>query len=196
MIYDRWTLHVDKVTSDFLRVFGSLSLTDLNWRPRADAWSIAQNIDHLIILNNSYFPLVNGLRTGEIKPHFITKFKFVVDRAGQYLLEGVQSAPMKKFKTLPMWQPRKTVSDKLFLEEFEQHQESLKKLIADSYDLLDKEAVIFSPANRFIVYRLSTAFDILLAHEKRHFEQAAGVLALLEHKMATSRLRPQLQLPS
>jgi hypothetical protein len=188
MIYDRWTLHIDKVTSDFLRAFGSLSLSELNWKPREDSWSIAQNIDHLIVINNSYFPLVNGLRTGEFKPHFITKFKFVVDRSGQYLLEGVQPDITKKFKTLPMWQPRKNVPDNDLLAEFDQHQESLKELIANSYDLLDQEAVISSPANRFIVYKLSTAYDIILAHEKRHFQQAACVLALLEHKMTSNRI--------
>lgn len=187
MIYDRWTLHIDKVTSDFLREFGSLSLSELNWKYKPDSWSIAQNIDHLIVINDSYFPLVNGLRTGEYKPHFITKFKFVVDRAGQYLLDGVQPDPVKKFKTLPMWQPRKRVADQTLLEKFDQHQHSLTQLITDSYDLLDKNAVISSPANRLIVYRLSTAFDIILAHEKRHFQQAIDVLARLKNNMVAVR---------
>ena len=73
------------------------------------------------------------------------------------------------------------------LEKFDEHQTTLKQVIADSYDLLDKEAVICSPANRLVVYKLSTAFDIILAHEKRHFQQAVDVLALLEHKMEASR---------
>jgi len=189
MIYDRWTLHLDKITIDFQREFGSLSPAELNWKHKPDRWSIAQNIDHLIVINSTYFPIIDALRTGDYKPHFITKFKFVVDRSGQYLLDAVQPDPVKKFKALPMWQPRNTPADGTILEQFEQHQESLTQLISDSYDLLDQDAVICSPANRLIVYKLSTAFDIILAHEKRHFEQALRVLELARRPRPVPRVQ-------
>jgi hypothetical protein len=35
-----------------------------------------------------------------------------------------------------------------------------------------------APAARVIVYRLETAFDIIVAHERRHFEQAKEVYLL------------------
>ena len=60
--------------------------------------------------------------------------------------------------------------------------DSLKKLVADSYELIDKQVVISSPGNKFIFYKLSTAFDIIVAQEKRHFDEAIEVLTLLQHR--------------
>jgi hypothetical protein len=44
---------------------------------------------------------------------------------------------------------------------------------------LEKGTVISSPANKYIVYKLETAFDIIVAHEERHLEQAKEVLSVL-----------------
>jgi len=184
MIYDRWTLHIEKVTTDFLREFGSLTPFELNWKPKPNAWSIAQNIDHLIMINDSYFRTVHALRDGEYKPHFLAKFGFIVERVGQYILDEVQPYPVKKVKTFPIWQPSDAADSAIF-QKFEHHQDLLIQLIRDSYELLDREAVISSPANRLIVYKLSTAFDIIIAHEKRHFAQCQDVFNLLRRKMAT-----------
>jgi hypothetical protein len=65
------------------------------------------------------------------------------------------------------------------LGSFEKHQSELKKLIEDSSDLLDKSTIISSPANRNIVYKLETAFDIIVTHERRHFEQAKEIEKLI-----------------
>jgi hypothetical protein len=48
-------------------------------------------------------------------------------------------------------------------------------MIQSSSKLLEYKTVISSPANRNIVYKLETAFDIIVAHEFRHFEQAKEV---------------------
>ncbi len=186
MVYDRWTLHIDKVTSDFLREFGSLTTFELNWKPRADVWSIAQTIDHLTVINKTFFPLVHALRVGQYKPPFIAKFKFLVERSGQYILDAVQCDRIERMKTFPIWQPNESAADENIFDKLKQHQRSLIQLVLDSYDLLDKDAVISSPANRLLVYRLSTAFDIIVAQEKRHFDQALEVLGVLK-RMATVR---------
>jgi hypothetical protein len=46
--------------------------------------------------------------------------------------------------------------------------------------LVQAETVISSPANRFIVYKIGRAFDIIVAHEERHLNQAKEVKAFLK----------------
>jgi len=46
-------------------------------------------------------------------------------------------------------------------------------------DLLNEGAIIYSPANRRIAYKLEVAFDIIVAHESRHLQQAHGILEIL-----------------
>lgn len=65
------------------------------------------------------------------------------------------------------------------LDKFEEHQEGLKNQINNSKNLIAKRAVISSPANSNIVYKLDAAFDIMVAHEQRHFEQAKELLKML-----------------
>jgi hypothetical protein len=78
-------------------------------------------------------------------------------------------------KTFPIWEPAISLVRSDILDQFEKHQQELKQLIASSEDLLEEGTVISSPANRMIVYKLETAFDIIVAHEKRHLEQAREV---------------------
>jgi len=46
---EKWIKKIDEVTLGFLETFGDLNIEQLNWKPDAEKWSIAQNIDHLIM---------------------------------------------------------------------------------------------------------------------------------------------------
>lgn len=78
-------------------------------------------------------------------------------------------------KTFPIWEPAISLIRGDILDQFEKHQQALKHLITSSEDLMENGTVISSPANRMIVYKLETAFDIMVAHEKRHLEQAREI---------------------
>ena len=82
-------------------------------------------------------------------------------------------------KTFAIWEPEKNRISGDILKRFEAHQEELKKVVRESQDLIDQGVVISSPANKNIVYKLSTAFDLIVAHEQRHFNQAKEVLELM-----------------
>ena len=51
---NRWSGQIDKLTEVFLNSFTNLTEEELNWKPAAGTWSIAENIDHLIQVNKSY----------------------------------------------------------------------------------------------------------------------------------------------
>ena len=175
---DRWSQQIDSTTACFLKTFGTLTADQLNWRPDVDSWSIAQNIDHLIVINNTYYPILDALRSGKYKLPLTARFGFMVDFFGGMILKSVSPDRKKKMKTFAIWQPAQSAIDKDVLKRFELDQEKLKKGIAESLDLVDRQAIISSPANRMIVYKLETAFDIIVTHERRHFEQAKEVLRL------------------
>ncbi|MBK8565848.1 MAG: DinB family protein [Saprospiraceae bacterium] len=45
-----WTIQLDEITGQFKADFGKLSLAELNWKPNPQTWSIAQNMEHLIVI--------------------------------------------------------------------------------------------------------------------------------------------------
>ena len=65
------------------------------------------------------------------------------------------------------------------MESFKEAQAQLLDFIESCRHLLEKNTIISSPANKNIVYSLENAFEIIISHEKRHFNQAKEVLALM-----------------
>lgn len=175
----RWTGKLDALTAAFTSEFGHLDTIHLVQSPAAGKWSIAQNIDHLIVINSSYFPTFDQLLSGTYQGSWLGKIPFMVRWLGNFIYKSVLPERSNKIKTLPMWEPGNEVPGGGILERFQKHQEELKYYISKCAPLLDSGVVISSPANRNIVYTLEQAFDILVTHEERHLEQAREVMATL-----------------
>lgn len=173
---NNWTNRINEITNSFNSEFGELTVEQLNWKPTEQVWSIAQNIEHLIVLNGTYYPTIKAIREGNYKIPFIGKVGFMVNFLGKTVLKSVHPDRRKKMKTFPIWEPSKSEISLDILKRFARHQSELKELIKNSEDLLVKGTIISSPANKNIVYKLETAFDIIVTHEQRHFEQAKEVL--------------------
>ena len=53
------------ITDETLAGFGDLTAQQLNWKPSADQWSVAQCFDHLVTANESFFPIFERVLSGE-----------------------------------------------------------------------------------------------------------------------------------
>ena len=179
-VIKNWLHRIDENTAAFQKEFGHLSNEQLNWTPNSVTWSIAQNIAHLIVINDTYLPVINEVRSGSYKLGWMSKLGFLVRFFGKMILGSVKADRKKKIKTFSILEPSKTEITDDILARFAAHQSDLKKLIRESKDLLEKGQIIASPANKNIVYKLEAAFEIIITHETRHLEQAKEVLALME----------------
>ena len=171
-----WGLEIAKVTNECRALFGSLTSEELNWKPNSTTWSIAQNLDHLIVVNETYYPVLDGLKAGTYKTPVIAKIGFMVSFLGKMIVKAVHPDRRKKMKTFPIWEPSVSFDQDDILRRFETHQNELKQRIEETTYLAEKGLVISSPANRNIVYTLETAFDIIVLHEQRHLEQAKEIM--------------------
>ena len=100
-----WKDQIDEITDDFNRIFEPLTPSELNWKPNPGTWSIAQNIDHLIVINESYFQVFAQLREGKYEkpfwargdciPSMLVKERNIVD----YGRSGNLSNPIKSEKS-------------------------------------------------------------------------------------------------
>ena len=59
MDYQKLTLpqvydEAEAITGDAKALFGHLTREQLNWKPAANSWSVAQCLDHLITINREY----------------------------------------------------------------------------------------------------------------------------------------------
>ena len=178
---NKWDKTIDQITQECIFQFGELSEDLLNWKPNQKSWSIAQNIDHLIKINQSYFPIIEDLKAGSYKPPFTAKMGFMVSLFGNMILKSVDPKNRKKVETFAIWQPGQSHFSKDILIVFQSHQNELKKQIKSCKEQIKNGDVIHSPANKNIVYKLETAFDIIVLHEQRHMQQAREILLIMDN---------------
>ena len=124
---DKWTKKIDETTNAFKQSFSKLSTEQLNWKPNEQTWSIAQNIDHLIVINETYPPVIKAVRAGEYKLPFMGRLGFMVNFLGKTVLNAVQPDRKKKMKTFPIWEPTKSEIKPDILSRFEKHQTGLNR---------------------------------------------------------------------
>ncbi len=166
---------MDRVTAAVQAEFGALSPEALNWKPQPEAWSIAQNLDHLIVINKTYYPVIDQVRNNSYQLPWLGKWPFAYNMLGKMILNAVKPEQKRKTKTFPIWEPTQSNISGDIVQRFSQHQTEMKGFIVSCEDLLLKNTIIASPANKNIVYTLKTAFDIIIAHEQRHLEQARAI---------------------
>jgi hypothetical protein len=170
-----WISQLQEITRDYQSAFGGLSEAQLNWKPSADEWSVGQGIDHVITTNAAYFPVLAAIKAGTYQPHFNARFGFLATFFGNLVLGAVQPEAKRKVKTGPVFEPRQSAIPADIVARFAAHQAQFQKEIENAGGILDR--VVSSPMNRAVVYRVSRAFDILVAHERRHLQQAKAVMA-------------------
>ena len=54
----------NNIAAETKATFGRLTPTQLNWKPSAERWSVAQCFDHLLTTNKGYFPPIEGVIAG------------------------------------------------------------------------------------------------------------------------------------
>ena len=162
---------IDRIGSDYRLSFGQLNQEQLNFKPDSKTWSIAQNIDHIITINTTYFAIFDGLIQGQYKTPLHGRLPFIVKFFGRFILQSVRPDRKQKIKTFPIWEPSSSDVNES-LQNLMEHHEDLKNRIRSIEPYLGKRTVINSPASRKIVYTLDKALDIICTHEERHLVQA------------------------
>ena len=155
--------------------FGRLTASQLNWKPSAERWSVAQCFDHLLNTNKGYFPAIENVLAGR-KPTLWQRMPLIPGLAGSLLLKYVDPASTRKIKAPKNFQPAQSDISASIINDFvDQQGKIIEKMKATQH--LDLERVIISsPVAAPIPYSLMDAYRIIVIHEQRHFQQAKRVM--------------------
>src|SRR6266487_1097548 len=128
----KWIEELDDVTLSIKNEFGGLSDEELNWKPNASTWSVGQIIDHLFVVNKTYFPIFSQLKNNEYQLIWLGKIDFMVRFFGDLILKSVNPDRKKKMKTLSIWEPSKSRIETDIIQKFSEQQQTLKVWISNS----------------------------------------------------------------
>ena len=157
--------------------FGALGDDQLNWKPDEAQWSVAQCFDHLLasdelILESSKSALANP-------PHSIwQRLPLWPAMFGRLLItsQGPRQPSSRKFVADPKATPPSRVAPGIIQRFTDQHR-SLETWTRSLDERRASRAILVSPFASFVTYSVVDGLRLLVAHDRRHFEQAQRVLA-------------------
>jgi hypothetical protein len=172
---DSLVSQADAIAVDAQNLFGGLTREQLNWKPSAERWSVAQCFDHLITSNSGYVAVLDDVLKGQKRSSIWQKLPFLPSLWGKILIKSLDPAQTRKMKAPKRFEPAQSDISGSIINEFAAQQEKLIEKIKASAHLDLERTVITSPAASFVTYSLMDAYRIIVVHERRHFQQAQRV---------------------
>jgi len=152
----------------------SLTREQINWRPRPDAWSIGQCLEHLAAGNELYLEAIEAALTRnlnsrpvqEVTPGVFTRW---------FIRTYMEPSAQTKSGTAPAKiRPRAEV-DAGILDRFLRSNERARALMRRGSDYDVNRVRFRNPFVPVIRFTVGSGFVILASHERRHLLQAERV---------------------
>lgn len=158
-----------------------LSETQLNWKPSAEQWSIAQCLEHLAITSSKFdtyfsaslerarrrWPVTNG---PVYKPSMV----------GGWLARQVNPEGGRNFPAPKVFRPSESSGIHRSPEMFLHQQATFLNFVYQSAGIDYNKTRLRSPVTPLMRYSLADAFVITVLHGQRHLAQARRVLEMPE----------------
>jgi hypothetical protein len=154
---------------------GGLGPDQINWQPERKSWSVGQCLEHLIITQERYEPVIPGLIARARGTASRTYEPWKTTLVGRFIKRSVTpgSRPVPTGRVFaPSPQARPDV-----LNVFLRKTDELERWLEDSDGLDLGRIKLASPMSRLVRYHLGEAFDIVTLHCERHLQQADRVKA-------------------
>ena len=161
------------VADDARRDFGTLSATQINWKPSAEQWSVGQCFEHLIKTNRALFPVLEAAARGDRQSGLWERVSPLSGFFGRLVLRSLASK--RKFPAPSALKPSTSDLDAEVIEQFVGHQGELTGLVRANEGTDLKGTIVTSAISPFVTYSMLDACRITIAHERRHFAQARRV---------------------
>src|SRR5215510_3859049 len=162
------------VANDARSTFGHLSPSQLNWKPSAERWSVAQCFEHLLTSNKGYLPIIDNVLAG-YKWTFWQSMPVLPGLMGKLLVKSMDPASTRKVKAPKRFQPAQSDISGSIINDFVDQQAKIVEKMKSTEHLDLEKIVMTSPVAAVVTYSLMDAYRLIVVHEQRHFQQAKRV---------------------
>ena len=146
------------------------------WQPdEGRRWSIALCLDHLAVANTVYGTAMRGaidkarasgwMRTGPAAPGFF----------GRKFAESLEPPVNRRTRAPGKIKPRPVASREEILGSYHKAHDDLRRMLVDAAAIDVNRATFRNPLIGIVRVRVSTGFNVVAAHDRRHLWQAEQV---------------------
>jgi hypothetical protein len=164
------------IAEDAQKSFGQLNATQLNWKPSASQWSVAQCLEHLIVINSAYFPTIQKIVRDGYRPSLQQRLPLLPRFFAWMVIKAVSPETKAKFKTARHVAPSSSTIAADIVARFKGHQQELIRHMKMTDELDLRKIIITSPVASVATYSTLDAYKIVVTHERRHLLQAKRVM--------------------
>jgi len=164
----------NNVANEARSTFGHLTPSQLNWKPSAERWSVAQCFDHLLTSNKGYLPIIDNVLAG-YRRTFWQSIPVLPGLMGKLLVKSMDPASTRKVKAPKRFQPAQSEISASVINDFVAQQKQIVDKMKSTEHLDLEKIVITSPVAGVVIYSLMDAYRLIVVHEQRHFQQAKRV---------------------
>jgi hypothetical protein len=159
------------------RLVDPLSQDQLDWRPDSGRWSVGEHVHHLVITNQPYLTRIKRTIEQARARRLEGNGPYASTWIGSRFAQSLEPPPKRRMRTFRSLQPTPRVAKADLVARF---QASMNDVIgamklANGLDL--GRATMRSPFFFLLKVNLAEAFQVILAHNRRHFWLAREVMA-------------------
>lgn len=178
--YTTWSLAevragLDGTAQQTQATFGGFDARQLNWRPNAAQWSVAQCFEHLLTANRLMLQAAEAALDNTRPRTVWQRLPVLPGVLGRMLIRSQAPSATRKFTAPTKAQPAASDIAADIIQRFvAQHRDAVAFVQAlDERDMA--RAIMTSPFIKVITYSVLDGWRLILAHDRRHFEQARRV---------------------
>jgi DinB superfamily len=156
-----------------------LTEEQLNWKPDAKQWSIAQCLEHLAVTSrqfNGYFKQL--IESARLKWPTNGAIPYRPSLVGGWLIKQVVPETTRAFPAPKVFRPSDSSSIHDALGMFLKQQEEFVRFVRQSEGIDYNRSRLRSPVTPLMRYSLADAFVVTIVHGYRHLAQANRVKAM------------------
>ncbi len=175
MNFEKLIEEAKAVTKDVQDTFGAWTSEQINFKPSAESWSAAQCLEHLIAADRHYVEKIQSVADGTHKNNVFSMIPLLPSFFGGFIVKAVHPDNVKKVKTFSSFEPSKSDIDPKIVSDFVSRQERFIALM-EKLKNEDRDSIkIETPISKALTIKLSDAFELLVLHSRRHFNQGKRI---------------------
>lgn len=168
---------LEAIRNDADALVKGLSDRQLQWCPKAGAWSIVQCLAHLSSIDGQELPQLFREITAGRKNGIVAAGPFLWNWFERWFISTVDPPFKLKVPAPKKYRPATIFNARETILEFQRVQHDLAYLVAEADGLDLKEIKVVSPVAKWIRMSIGARLDLIAAHDRRHLWQARRVVA-------------------
>ena len=150
-----------------------LTKEQLNWKYDTRIWTIGEILDHLVIFNGLYIPIIEkAIHATKEKPEFADAGEsYMHTLTGNMMIKTVRPENRNRSSAPKIFHPTKSLYDYGITDKFEGQLSGLIGFMDAAKGLNLAVVRAYSPDIKILKFNLGDCFIMMVQHTKRHVEQ-------------------------